>query len=442
MGGAMALPTPYRTVESIKAKPRKQRLSAMWTMLGTWLLLTAYAVINDGYADYWRALATFLNGSASIDQLHSGDMVRMIPTVAAMVSVDILITIPVAILVQRVVATNPGDHKVSSLFHTDKPKEQYGAIMTTLTGEELFARWIFLGVIGQLPVIRDYSVAFYALFIVGNAVWALVHLNNLKNKQELQLSWYQKVVFVLPQFIGGVLITAIYLPYGLLGAFIAHVVFDMVLFANDRVDVFDLGEKLICAYHFVVGTAGLLYFVLVSQLDIRDMKHWLDNSITSFALPGWTFWDYTAAIVMLTSYATLVMELLLYDREGGETKREALKDWWHVGVFMLAAYTIVKGTQGITYLPMAGVVICLSLLGAFFVKSSSGSGVARIFWEGMLIGSVVICGLLAMDERHGLLLMCILMTLWLPDRVIRYFDKDELPVDNAEEHTCKETTRA
>lgn len=426
---ALAMPTSYRMAATVAAKPRKQRESAVWTMLGTWAVLMTFAIFTDGFVDFWQVLGNLLSGDANMAQLHSGELVRMAPTIAAMVSIDILLMIPIALFVSAVVKIDKKKDKRAGMFRADKPKEQYAVIMTTLGFEELFARWLFLGVIGQLAWFADSNVAFYVLFFVGNGLWAAVHLANIAKKdQEFPIKkFHQMVVFVLPQFIGGILITAIYLPYGIVGALIAHIVFDMVLFASDRVDVFNRGEKLVTAYHSVIAAICLTLFHVNGNGSLLDMKRWLNDDITSFTIPGWTFWDYALAVAGLMCAVIVGLEVLLYDREGGAKHGEFLKDWLRLGTFMAAACFIAKGAVGMTYLSLGGVVITLAICSTFFVKSRSGSGIARLFWESTLIGSLVIGGMLAMDERHGLYLVVLIMVLLLPDRFIRYHDKDELP---------------
>ena len=445
---SLPMPTAYTAVASIGAKPRKQRQSAKWTMVGTWLLLLVFAATTNGFSNYWQVLRNLLSLDATMAQLHSGEFTTMAPTIAAMVVIALVVIIPVVMLVTKLVPLKDTDKEVHKEGHDtmlggQKPKEQYAVIMATLTFEEVLARLLFLGVIGQIAWFANSNIAFYALFFAGNLIWALIHLGNLKKdgKPFPDLKWYEMIVFVMPQFVIGILITAVYLPYGFLGAVIAHVAYDMVLFCSDRVDVFNLGEKLICVYHAIVGGTALTYFLVVGKQSLFDMKLWLNDSLTSFALPGWGFWDYTSAIVALTSFTILALELLFYDREGGETKKELIRDWLYAGAFLLIAYFIVKATQGMTYLPMAGVVVVMALLGALLVRSRSGSAIARLFWESVLGSSVVICGLLAMDERHGLYLVMLLMALWLPDRIIRYLDKDDLP-DNEDDKEDKEETPA
>ena len=430
----LATPASYRMAATVAAKPRKQRASAAWTMFGTWAVLLTFAIFTDGFVDFWQVLSNLLSGDANMAQLHSGELMRMAPTIAAMVSIDLVLMVPIAMLVSAVVKIDKKEDKRAGIFQTDKPKAQYAAIMTTLGLEEAFARWLFLGFIGQLAWFTHSNVAFYVLFFVGNGLWAAIHLANIakKGKEFPIKKFHQMVVFVLPQFVGGIMITAIYLPYGLVGALIAHIVFDMVLFASDRVDVFNRGEKLVTAYNSIVAAICLTLFTLNGNGSLLDMKRWLDDDIMSFSLPGWTFWDYALAIAGLMCIIIVSLEVLQYDREGGTKHSEFLKDWVRLGTFMAAACFIAKGAVGMTYLSLGGVVITLAICSTFFVKSRSGSGLARLFWESVLIGSLVISGMLAMDERHGLYLVCFIMVLLLPDRYIRFYDEDELP-EEAEE---------
>ena len=429
----IALPAPYWIQASLEAAtpeepPKKVATPSQssWTAIGTWFLLTVYAALNHGYQEFWPLLRDLLTGHANATQLHTGLLLHMAPIIAAMVSIALVLVVPVGVIVSTMVKFTPEQHKGTEMFVARKPKYQFMETMLGLTSEELIARWLFIGMGSKLHAL-DNALGFYLLFFMGNLAWALLHVANLK---DVKLSVYQKFIFVLPQFIGGVLFTAVYVPFGLLGAFLAHVVYDVILFSMDRRGRFNLGERLVIGYHAAIAMLAACFFIPDGH-DIRDIKAWFINNTTSFALPGWGFRDYVCATLLVVSITTIAAELLHYDREGGATFGEAIRDWWHYSEFLAFGFVLLTATQGLTThtpFPLVARISVLSIVGAFVIKSASGSGVARIFWECLLITSMAIGAMYALGVTRGTWLLLIIMVALLPDRIIRYYDVDNRPV--------------
>lgn len=424
----LPLPIELQTAEDLTHQSGKQKASAIWTMFGSWLALTLYATWTGGFVDFWHAVEPLITFNASIDQFHTGDTTRMAPTIAAMVVIDLVLVIPIGIVVSNVVKLNKDDHGGNKMFDTKKSRKHlYLFILVTLFLEELYARWLNIGVPAALGWLAA-AVVLYLMFLIGNFTWAYVHLANIKNK-DIKLTGFQKVVFVMPQFFGGILITAVYLPYGLFGAFIAHVVYDMVLFVSSRVDVFNLGEKLLCGFYAVVaGVSGYMFYGPGDQ-SLSDMRHWFTNGITpgAFALPGWQFSDYLWVTLMLYAGIRLLMEVLLFDHESHGNFRSLFRHLgWHIGAFLLACKLIVPFIFGWgTTLPLVGIIASLALLTPLFVRSGSGSGVGRSFWDALLCKSLVIAALLSVNGSQVFYLIGAVLAFELVAMVISHFDTDE-----------------
>ena len=427
----LPLPIELQAAEDIAHKTGKQKMSAVWTMFGSWLALALYATWSGGFVDFWHAVKPLITFSASIDQFHMGDTTRMAPTIAAMVVVDLVLVIPIGIVVSKVVRLNKDDHGGSKMFDTRQSRKHlYLMILITLFLEELYARWLNIGVPAALGWLSIAAV-FYLMFVIGNFTWSYVHLANIKNKN-IQLKPYQKIVFVMPQFFGGILITAVYLPYGLFGAFIAHVVYDMVLFVSSRVDVFNLGEKVLCAFYaLVAGVSGYMFYG-PGDKSLSDMRHWFVTDATpgAFALPGWEFTDYLSATFMVYAGIRLLMEVLLFDHESHGNFRSIFRHLgWHIGAFLLACKLLVPFIFGWgTTLPLVGIIASLALLTPLFVHSGSGSGVGRSFWDALLCKSLVIAVLLSLNGNEALYLIGAVLAFELITMIISYFDIDE-PVE-------------
>ncbi|WP_028777421.1 CPBP family glutamic-type intramembrane protease [Shimazuella kribbensis] len=405
----------------------RQKQYGIWTMFGTWALLFTYAISTHGFAD----VAWILSHLYDVEAVRSHDsLMRMAPTIAA----TVVLVLPVIILfVMPIVRWRhrmKGEHANTNLFAAATPKEQFKIIMITLLGEEILARLIFLGFGTQIPGM-DGFFGFIVLFVLGNGVWAVIHLGNMKSKED------RKYIMVLPQFAAGFFFTLIYLSYGIFGALMAHVIYDMILFAADRKDVWNLGEFLLMIYHLVgFGLAAYVFYGKGNQ-SLMDMKHWFDeNGSGGFALPGWTFIDYLSVTIMLTAALTLLMELLLFDREGGESKEDVKADLTRIFFFNCACFVIVPFMEhfapGNTNNALIKVFV-IAIIGSFAIKSASGSGVARVFWESMLIAPVVIGCMLAMEDYMAPVLILVYVGYLTIDRVIRFKDTDELPASSKEE---------
>jgi hypothetical protein len=402
---------------SITEKPlRQQRPEAVWTVVGSWLLLLVYSIGTGGFGDFVWYISHFFDVEAMAER---DPLIRIAPMIAATVVVALPTAIAASLFAQSRYKMK-GEHANTTLFHNSSPRRQFRKTMSGLTLEEVLARLIFIGLGMQIPGL-DNTFGFIFLFVLGNAVWSLIHLSNMKNKSD------RKWILVLPQFVAGFFFTLVYIPYGFFGALMAHVIYDVILFAADRKDVFNLGEKLLVLYHLVgFGAAAFVFFGLGNQ-SLMDMKLWFGDE-GGFSLPGWSLIDYVSAMVMLVAALNVVMELLLFDREGGEEKVEVLDDLARIFVFTCSAFVIVPALE--YYAPGANSnelikVIVIAILGSFAVKSASGSGVARVFWESLLITPIVIGIMLALPLHHAPLVALAFVLYLALDRVIRYLDKDE-----------------
>ncbi len=414
---------PYMSVAT--AAERRPRISGSWTIFGTWVLMFVYALMTHGFSDLFSVAGDFFTGDLEGARAHS-TLMRMAPMIAATVVIMVPVITQLTVPIVHAVHKMKGEHANTSLFVTQAPKEQFRATMIALYQEEVFARLLFLGTLTQIPGLRG-TFGFYLLVLLGNLSFGLIHWTNFKDKAD------RKLIMVLPQFVGGLFLTLVYIPYGFFGALMAHVIFDMVLFAGDRKDVFNLGEILLCVYH-ALGLAFSSYmFIVRNHNSLLDIKQWFVDQSSGFALTGWTFWDYMWCIIMVTSGVSLIAELLLYDREGGMTFQDALKDWATIGLFPSASFILVMGLQNEYHGNVMIIIFAMAMVASFGVKSASGSGVARVFWESLLIISLLISSIMALGPHSALYLIIGYVLYLLPDRIIRFYDKDELPSEPASE---------
>ena len=399
---------------------REQRVSAFWTLAGTVLLLAVYSVINNGYGDLFSVLSRFLQADLQGAQSHAMSLMRLAPVVAAATVIMVVLGVSmIPLLAVRIKRIDPEHNKQQkkNMFEVATPRRQFLMIMALLVTEELYARWLFLGVLHPHISFLSGVAGFYLLFFIGNGSWALVHLFNYKNKK------LRNPVMVLPQFVGGIVLTGVYISFGLVGAILVHVAYDMILFALDRRDRFNGGEIALVIYHTIIGAIALAMFTR-SGHDLRDMKVWLNADLKTMALPGWSFADYVWAVLFITSVITVVLELLLFDREGGETRYEAFRHFVLFVLSLMAAFTVMAMLNEVWHEAVAIKILLLSVVLTFLVKSASGSGVARAWWEALTIMSVTLAAIVAVGPLMAGWLVLILAVVHGPDRLIRYLDKD------------------
>lgn len=403
-----------------KQTPRKQRMSAIWTVLGSWLAISLFALLNHGYGDFFESLLQLLSGQFEAGVYAFEPGVRMAPVIAAMVSVNIVLMVPIGIMIVPFIKKGKDTERKKSLFEGNEPKKQYPRLMAVLFGEELFARMLFFMTLsGVALMVLSPKAAFWTLFILGNGLWALGHLYNYKDIRNRR-----NVILVVPQFVAGIMITAVFVPHGWLAALIAHVLYDMVLFCADRHDVFNWGEVMVVIWHgFLLLASGVIFFAYGDE-SLMDMRVWMDADTTKYALPGWELHEYFAAAVFLTSLVTIALELLLFDRDGGANIDAVRQSWVRDFAFVLIGMLLIIATEDVDA-PVAFKVLVLAIVAPAARLTASGSGVARAFHEGALIFSVLIAFTLALDVKHAVWLVGLIALLWIPDYVIRYHDHDD-----------------
>ena len=391
------------TIDQLLIPTKERRASGVWTAFGTFLALVLFASFTGGFASMWPALQSFVTLQSgrppSLAALHSSAM----PALAALTAVSFIFTISSLIIAERVA----GEAEAADLFSHYIRGPKFARIMVLLIAEELFARLLFLGVIGHF---WQGQVATYALFLAGNGLWAALHLSNYR-KEDRQL------VRVLPQFVGGIFLTVAFLQYGFFAALLVHIAYDMVLFSTDKRNAFNSGERWTLAYNVITLIAGV-FFV---GKPLTDLSQWLKFD-GSFAIPGWEFWNYVWAIVIIGSLLTIVAELLLFDFEStGETTGILDRLFYSiVGVLMFLGGYWVTGLFTDNVLSRL-LVLAIALL--FAHMSGSGSNLARTFWISIPGIIVLVCGLLAIEgfwPKVGMVFVFSIIN--IPEEAIRSID--------------------
>ncbi len=381
--------------------------SGIWTLLGLYAILAFFASRGHGFEHAWMLIKSFFIGDIAAIRSIGDTLNILLPTAAAIVVIELPLVVVIGIALKNLY----GESKSHSLLKAFSGNKRHYMMMTlTVVAEELLARGLFLGLPllltgGQLP-----TFAIYALFILGNGIWALIHLGNFKNRSERQL------LKVLPQFIGGFALTAVFLNFGLVGSIVVHLAFNNLLMSVYRKGTFNQDEIAVIIWRsaLLVGSTCVLWFSYGKSLF--DLSYWFYGD--NFAVPGWQWQHYLLAVLAITSALTILGDLLLLD-----VLPEAVKAMEQIGYIVI----ITALSFGIFFgLGLLGVAIDIQVLAMALVfllvrRSGSANGMTRVFWIGLPSLMAVLCAILALGPQSLAWMVVLVVTLAeLPDRYFRF----------------------
>lgn len=389
-----------------------------WTAFGTYCVLAVAAyhlspvqpVINDMIQLY----------TGEVEAIRTGDrsFYAMLPVLLWVLVLDFPVTFFGLFISGLIAGEAQGSHYGESRF---VPSPQAGKYFLRFFGlvilEELFARWLFLGVLMKIPIL-PVEIRFFILFLLGNSIWALIHLYNYEHDAD------RHVIRVLPQFIGGVFYTYLFLKFGLLTCTLAHFGFNALLFSLHKVHTVEFED--------VLDTFLNLVYVVVAYVFLEkpaaDLTVWLTAKEIA-PLPGWKIQDYLWATILLSSSMTVVANILLYDRkrnineEGG---RGSITEWIVGTVLLMLMIPLVYGINYGAFW-VAGWVISevqfqllfAAILLACMSTTHSGSATMRQFWISIPNTFLFICITQALGWKGALMFISMLVLLDLPSMLVK-----------------------
>lgn len=386
---------------------RKSRPEGIWSMAATWAMMILLGLYLGGFLPVGRALQAFFSGD--IASIRNWGLVNSasLGFLASILVIMLPVGLGTGMLVLRICGIPQAVNNLEQ--YTERPKPVFMFIMVLLFAEEVFARWLFLGV---LPHINDSHIAYYIYFLLGNAIWAGLHLYNYPVASDQQL------LRVLPQFVIGIFLTIVYLLFGFLAALLVHIAYDMLISCLHKLNKFNSGE----IYSIIYNAAVALIAWLVVHPELGALRNWLHFD-GQFALPGWRLQDYIAAMLIVTCILTVLGDIFLYDvTRPSESARPMVYLLWSVftPVIVLGLYLLTDvaiNDVAARLFTVAIVILCV-------VKTSSGSALAGHFWISVPRTMTMMCALLAVGLKEGIILAVINIVLGLPERTIRYKDNE------------------
>jgi hypothetical protein len=373
-------------------------------MIGTWVLITIFTWITNGFHPFFDIAIHFLSGDLKTVESFSTTTATA-PIVTAAVVVLVPLVIAVVALLSKYSSTQPDE----DINHTKKPELQFAQNMAILIGEELFARFFFLGIIKKIPIL-DSTIAFFGLLIIGNGIWAALHLMTLEKEER---KWFM----VIPQFLGGIFFSMIYVSHGFFAALMTLIIYDIVLFSTYRKTLFEWNRfKYLCFYHLMWFIGGMIWFLVVNDRLLSEI--WRFFTISPHAIPCWGSADYLLTTILLLSAASLLLEFLWYDREQESAitiKRNILLST----TLLFLSYPVIIGVE--THFPgnFFIKITCIAALMVSLERTNSSSGVDRLFWKSLLVAKIF--SIMQFLDLVSIIWMTILFLLYQAgERVTRY----------------------
>jgi len=403
-----------------------QGVKGLWSMAATYAVIVVASIfvgpqIFSGWKELGQDMLDFFSGRLLSSSNAKNDLFVALPESLAALVIDIPIAAVLAFGARAIFRGN--GKRSSSLPSTERKKRAtdiFKKVFLVITLEEVFARWLFLGVLW--PWLGGGVAAFYILFLLGNGIWALIHLRNWAD-EDPHPTW------VLPQFWGGILLTILYVKHGFAVALLAHFAYDCILFcamAKQKFDLFDL-------IHVALGVGYVgLGHLFISQ-NPSDALGWFTTRET-IALEGWGLWDYIMLPLILAGWSAIVFGLLGYDQSGTSQSSDNNRKTTVsspglflaiIALFLVLGPLVVIGANYVVFwlstkftasVPIAA--MAAGIVWTFQKHDESLSAMCRTFWASVPLAIVFMCSLQALTVWQGYIFMWATAVLMAPIEVM------------------------
>lgn len=333
-----------------------------------------------------------------------------VPAILSIVALDQMATIALLCLVKSALGKPRGQHLIAEAVVSNPALSWFFLVPIA---EEVYARWFLLGFLPSHFAIASGKTAFYILFFFGNATWALAHLDNYRSKQDRQ--WLR----VLPQFVGGILLTYAFVKYGLAITILIHLLSNATVFALSKSDDLIVADACLLIFHL----ACCLFSGFAMDNSFVGVLTWLVGQ-SGEVMPGWDFDDYTLLFVFVRSFPEVVFTLLGYDRYGTTTRGgKSIHAFWTTVLMAPFRTSVIFCLLWLTDHGLRNVPLGVLVAGITYIsphQQSSGSTSARMFYTFLLTAYPCYRIIDASGAKylHVYLLMEILLT--VPRGVLAY----------------------
>lgn len=285
---------------------------------GLVILLVAFTlVVGVNYPNLIGEIFIFLSGG--VFQLSvGGNLFESIVNTLAIAIIGIFSSITLVVVSEKLAGSSQSHVGFEDVF-AKGPTALFGIV----TVEEVLARQIFLGLLTRLfPGV----VAFYVLMLIGNLLWAALHLYNYDNEKERSL------VRVLPQFVGGLLHSFVFYKYGFWLALLGHFTKDVILAAMSKKIDLDHKHWIVTGYYLAV-TIAVMVAMGISGPSFSLLAAWVVGGLVPTTSLG--FWEFTLLLCAVDSLIPFILGLIGLDSPSSKRRQGLAETLFGIGLAVL-----------------------------------------------------------------------------------------------------------
>lgn len=341
-----------------------------FSALGLYICLLILTIFGGmSYLDIFSEVFQLATGNVSLIGSEGETILQTIMTIIVVV----VIALPIAIISGALFNEEAKSYDMEAIdAMLDKRPI---VVFSVIALEEIVTRGLFLGLLTKL---FTGDIGFYAMFLMGNAVWAYVHIYSFKDKGE------RSILRVIPQFVAGIAFTYVFVKYGLFVAIMAHYLYNTILFAMRKEKMPNQGTALTLGYYLVLFLA-IWIMMAMRELSTADLLTWLTEEASP--LNGYSFLDYAIVLVGINSIAGITTTALLMDDTNG--RREAIDKVSEMrglnstifiavsAMLRIGLILLLNWLLGFFIEPIVTRSIVITVTLAMLAKSSSGSALTR-----------------------------------------------------------------
>ncbi len=390
------------------------RPQGVWTAVGSFFLIFIIAFYNSSFGIIFSDLFHFFGGNIKDITRNNTPFLEMICVIFGVVCIALPISIFFTLLSEKHYGKLKGQHALDKYFiYLNKEDNLFYKFFIFVFIEELFARYLFLRFLYEHPLL-DGTIWFYVLLLIGNSLWAFVHIYNFKDKKD------RKILRVAPQFVSGIFYSYVFYKYGLLAVIITHYSSNIILLSTIKFQKTNLIDFYILIYEFFVF--GIAYYLFDKPLS--DVLVWFSDNPT-FEIASWGFWDYLLFNFFISGILSICLELLMFDRSIPNCEKNKETTFWDIifGMFLIYVSSYILFLFFGLFVDSVQIrILIISIAFCMLSTQQSGSALARTFWSGIFGFYLLVCTICAIGFLKGILFLIICTAINYPLTLIKTQD--------------------
>lgn len=337
------------------------------SQIGVFLLLLGIVIASGFSLTHLvnEMFALFVVGPSSVDGLGNPGILAITMNVVAVMLLTAFGMVLFGAVLKNVIGGGKSFHAnaIEKLLDNGPAK-----LFFTVLVEEVITRGFVMGLL--LSLFGRTHLAFIVLFLIGNGIFALVHLANYKDKAD------RSVLRVIPQFVAGAAMTYIFMRWGLGVAILAHFYYDVLLLAGLKEQKPNKTSLILLGYYMII-TVFCLGVMASSGISLSDLNPWLMAEGTLLPLAGYTIGGYIVLLLFIDVIATVIAEVLLFDSPPIVSDLSPVRDAFRIVIGVLILFGLNLLLSLFIQEPITRAIVITIVL-AMATPTYSGSSLARV----------------------------------------------------------------